>query len=530
MKKIIIGLLIILVSINVLASDINGDVNDDGIIGTSDYVLIRKHLLNISLLTGNILKQADVNSDGKITIIDYILIRKMILGETKIKLSIPNDNNAYYNNSKFIKNNKESPFVSADPMIYYENGVYYLFATFGSGGIKYYSSSDLIDWSDNGYVIDKKNFNNGSQKSFNAFWAPELFKYNNKYYLIYSGGTTSNWNIQLYLAVSDKISSGWQYYSMIPLNKYAKLNIDGTVLIENGNVYLYYHAGNDLYAVQLSKDLKSIIGSPQTILYAKQSWATHSKPPLNEGPSIFKYNGKYYLMYSANDYYTKWYGVGYATSSSPLGPFTDQTLNTPLLTSNDGPGHNSLFTIDGKNYYIVYHSIIWKNGAFVERKLNIDQFGVDNSGKLFINGPTNINLPLPSGHKGKYQLNRNEYDVIVSAKNTFELKDGINYNALSTSKYLNINPITACQIITTKSVTINLNNKTVEDIWLYSDGTNFNNTLATVTINNKYILENIKINGVKAFKLQLPLLKDKINKIQLDFSNNISLSEISLYT
>ena len=114
-------------------------------------------------------------------------------------------------------------------------------------------------------------------------------------------------------------------------------------------------------------------------------------------------------MYSANDYYTKWYGVGYATSSFPLGPFTDQTLNTPLLTSNDGPGHNSLFTIDGKNYYIVYRSIIWKNGAFVERKLNIDQFGVDNS-----------NLPLPSGHKGKYQLNRNEYDVMVSAKNTYE--------------------------------------------------------------------------------------------------------------
>jgi len=103
-------------------------------------------------------------------------------------------------------------------------------------------------------------------------------------------------------------------------------------------------------------------------------------------------------------------------------------------------------------------------------------------------------------------------------------------NVLSTSKYLNINPITACQIVTTKSVTINLNNKTVEDIWLYSDGTNFNNTLATVTINNKYILENIKINGVKTFKLQLPLLKDKINKIQLDFSNNINLSEISLYS
>lgn len=40
-----------------------------------------------------------------------------------------------------------------------------------------------------------------------------------------------------------------------------------------------------------------------------------------EGPSVLKRGDTYYLIYSANHYESKDYAVGYATSTSPKGPW-----------------------------------------------------------------------------------------------------------------------------------------------------------------------------------------------------------------
>ena len=534
-KKFIIGLLFLLININALAVSLsnykNGDINIDGLVNVKDYILVRQHLLKIISLNSNQLKLADFNGDGKISSADYIQIKKQILGLNNTNLSIPTNNNAFYSNSNFIKGS-EKPFGAADPSIIYENGTYYLFATTGGNGVRYYSSTDMTNWKDTGYIIDKQTFNGGSQKNFNAFWAPEVFKYNGKYYLLYSGGTTSNWNIQLYLAVSNSMTGPWTYYTKIPLDKYAILNIDGTVLIENNKVYLYYHAKNEIYGVELSSDLKSLVSEPKVLFYPNQSWAKHSTPPLNEGPAIIKNNGKYYLMYSANDYYTKWYGVGFAVSNSPLGPFSDVSINTPLLSSSNGPGHNSIFTIDGKNYYIVYHSLVWNSdGTPSLRKLNVDQMGIDAGGSLYVNGPTDINQPLPSGHRGKYKLNDNEYNILINNQNILELKDIINYNVSNTSNNLGVSPKTVCKTVTTDTVTIDLkSNKKIEDIWLYGEKNGFQNTTANIIINNNYTMNNVSLGSSSITKIQLPKINDTITSIKITFSKKITLSEIGLYT
>ncbi len=84
MKRSIIKLLtliLLLIPISTFADDYPiGDVDGNGRVGSTDYVLVRKHILKQSTLTGNELTRADVNSDGKINSLDYILIRKTILG------------------------------------------------------------------------------------------------------------------------------------------------------------------------------------------------------------------------------------------------------------------------------------------------------------------------------------------------------------------------------------------------------------------------------------------------------------------
>ena len=56
-----------------------GDVNGDGNIDVTDIMLVRDHILQISLLEGASLTRADVNGDDVITIADIIRLRKILL-------------------------------------------------------------------------------------------------------------------------------------------------------------------------------------------------------------------------------------------------------------------------------------------------------------------------------------------------------------------------------------------------------------------------------------------------------------------
>lgn len=62
-----------------------GDVNNDGKISPTDYVLIKNHIMQIKLLqTDNEKNAADVNKDGKISPTDYVLIKNNIMYGTEI--------------------------------------------------------------------------------------------------------------------------------------------------------------------------------------------------------------------------------------------------------------------------------------------------------------------------------------------------------------------------------------------------------------------------------------------------------------
>ena len=56
-----------------------GDVNGDGKVNSTDYIIVRKHILKQTKVTGAIFTRADLNNDKKITSLDYIAIRKIIL-------------------------------------------------------------------------------------------------------------------------------------------------------------------------------------------------------------------------------------------------------------------------------------------------------------------------------------------------------------------------------------------------------------------------------------------------------------------
>jgi len=120
-----------------------------------------------------------------------------------------------------------------------------------------------------------------------------------------------------------------------------------------------------------------------------------------EGSVTFKKGGTYYIMYSANFFGGKNYAVGYATSKSPLGPFT-KAANNPVLQKNTdkggtvtGTGHNNItYSPDGKEMFCVYHGRTTSTGN--ERLVFIDRMKILKDGTLVVEGPTTNEQPLPS--------------------------------------------------------------------------------------------------------------------------------------
>ena len=63
---------------------IYGDINGDGLIKASDYVLIKNSIMGTKYLSGANLKAADVNKDGNVKANDYVLIKNNIMGTFNI--------------------------------------------------------------------------------------------------------------------------------------------------------------------------------------------------------------------------------------------------------------------------------------------------------------------------------------------------------------------------------------------------------------------------------------------------------------
>ena len=119
-----------------------------------------------------------------------------------------------------------------------------------------------------------------------------------------------------------------------------------------------FNDGLNIWVAELESDLETIKKETLTkCINVSQPWE-EIWPRVNEGAFITKHNGLYYLTYSANSYESPFYGIGYATSSSPMGPWTKYDKN-PILQKPDslvGVGHSAMFRDKAGKLKIVFHA------------------------------------------------------------------------------------------------------------------------------------------------------------------------------
>jgi beta-xylosidase len=249
-------------------------------------------------------------------------------------------------------------------------------------------------------------------------WAPEVRKTSAGYVLYYPAHDPelkrpdSNGSQCVTLAVSASPEGPFVDRSTKPLVCQAELggSIDATSFLDaDGTLWLIWkNDGNccglpTRFSMQrLSPDGLTLSGKVSDLQVVNdEPW----EGGLIEAPTLAAKDGTYYLFYSANNYDSEFYAIGYATATKVTGPYTDAPENPILASPPDeaagararGPGHQSIVVDDDGELWLAYHA--WDRdavgyGNFGRRAVWIDKLTLG-GGKASVSGPTDTPQALP---------------------------------------------------------------------------------------------------------------------------------------
>nr|WP_294781010.1 family 43 glycosylhydrolase [uncultured Flavobacterium sp.] len=292
----------------------------------------------------------------------------------------------------------------ADPEILYSNKTkkYYIYPTSdgfdGWSGyyFKTFSSDNLVDWKDEGVILDlKKDVPWGNRNA----WAPciveKKIKGKYKYFYYFTAAQ------KIGVAVSDNPTgpfkdSGKAIVAKRPEGIKDGQEIDPDVFTDpkTGKSYLYW--GNMYMGVaELNPDMISLKANTQKTIAVNNSF--------REGTYVIYRNGKYYFFWSEDDTRSPKYKVRYGISNSPTGPLEIPKDNIVIQGKPEegiyATGHNSVLQIPNKDeWYITYHRFSYPTGIKMgdaggfHREVCIDKLEFNTDGTIKQVVPTHAGI------------------------------------------------------------------------------------------------------------------------------------------
>ena len=270
---------------------------------------------------------------------------------------------------------------AADPVVELYKDRYYLFPSKSKG---YWSSDDMQHWQ---YIpcdvlpID--------------LYAPTAMVYNGELYWMVSDIN------HLYKTSTPEDGDSWKLVTD-KLNPYpdspaSTVHDPDLFLDDDGRVYLYWGCSDadDIMGIELDPtDHFRSIGEPVTLIRhheAEYGWEQPgdkneiAKPGYNEGPSMIKYNGTYYLQYAGPGTEYDSYGDGLYTGNSPLGPFVHADYSPVCIKPGGwmtGAGHGDTFRDKYGNWWHVASTVISQRMNF-ERRIGFFPMVMTEKGHLY---------------------------------------------------------------------------------------------------------------------------------------------------
>ena len=196
-------------------------------------------------------------------------------------------------------------------------------------GVKLWSSTNLTEWK----LVSQLVTPSGGHWYKKGFKAPELFPYKGKWYLTFSCpfGDAPDSPPAVALAVANKIGGP---YHVLTEDRPLTEGSDATLFQDDDRkIYLFR---NGISAVQVDLDGARTVGEPFSVLQPGPGtdWdgSAPGAPSVGlEGPSVFKHDHNYYLLYASLG---RGYEVGYATAPRITGPWL-KYHNNPVYGAQD---------------------------------------------------------------------------------------------------------------------------------------------------------------------------------------------------
>ena len=379
----------------------------------------------------------------------------LVENEDYIDLTSSYDGKSFNYNESMWYMNLLKAVPLPDPHVYVEDGTYYIVGTSDRSinTVDCYVTTDFINYEPHYNIYDPSLYNGWEDRAQALVFAPEIYCFDGVYYMYYSAKDASLIRRCSVVVADNPLGP---YKPLVndevdglnnPLfhnSDYFKRTLDATVFTDDdGKMYMYltvtkttqHIAGIELispYQADWSTYKELVIpGTPDSESEEQViEWELYrdNKVKIAEAPFMIKSGGNYYLTYSVNGAFNKYYNVCYAVSDTPLGnfvkPYEEGKMWTNLLLdypgTNDsesliynqwtgfasGTGHHCFF-YSGDELMIGYHAHKnrnWDSKDYTERYFAFDYVYFDENGVPFCNGPSYSVVNLPGDISGAYNL------------------------------------------------------------------------------------------------------------------------------
>lgn len=369
----------------------------------TSYVMRGTDITSIPVSLELLTKSVEVTADGK----PFTGGTLDLSQEVDLEVSFLGKTETYTLKTPKFANNPVLPGQYADPDIDYFDGKYWLYPTTdgysGWSGTQFHawSSENLIDWTDEGVILDVANDNPGvnakgvqiasSKWSSGNAWAPTIEKKGDKYYFYYCGHDTATNAKAIGVAWADSPAGPFTAKDtpLISINdctKTEKINmgqaIDPSIFKDtDGTYYMTFGNGNPAI-VELNDDMISYKSGTMKNLEGLKDFRESVVITKRDNDNL------YHFTWSCDDANSPNYHVNYGTSDSVSGKVTYKYTLLQKDVEGDmlGTAHQSVVhDPESDKYYISYHRFytplgIYTSGLGVHRTTCIDEITFDEDG------------------------------------------------------------------------------------------------------------------------------------------------------
>ncbi len=312
-----------------------------------------------------------------------------------------------------------------DPWVIAQDGWYYYLNSMGKN-ITIWKTRDITDLRH----AEKKAVWTAPESGpySHDIWAPELHRFDGKWYLYFAADKGDNESHRIYVlenGAADPLTGEWVMKGKVgdATDKWA---IDASVFEDKGRRYMVWSGWEgdsdgqqNIYIAQL-RNPWTVESKRVMVSFPKYPWEHVGDLPnrpttphveVNEGPEILQHGGDVFLVYSGSACWTDYYELGVVRARSGanlLDLASWSKFDHPFFTQNReggvfGPGHNGFFkSPDGTQDWIIYHANPQTGqGCGDMRSPRAQPFTWNADGSPNFGRPvaTGVALPKPSGTK-----------------------------------------------------------------------------------------------------------------------------------